>query len=192
MRKIISFTFVSLNGYFKGLDEDTSWHRHGEEEVRFSEESLQANNILLFGRKTYEMMASFWPTPIAKEMFPNVAAGMNSAEKIVFSNTLSSVEWHNTSILKGNIVEQIKKIKTSPGPDMAIMGSGSIVDQFSDAGLIDKYQIMTDPVAITQGTSLFSGLKHRLNLKLTDSRVFESGVVLLSYERMGNMENEKD
>ncbi|HAH57757.1 MAG: dihydrofolate reductase family protein [Lentimicrobiaceae bacterium] len=184
MRKIISFTFVSLNGFFKGENEDTTWHRHGEEEVTFSEESLRADNILLFGRKTYDMMSGFWPTPLAKEMFPKVATGMNRAEKIVFSNSLSTAEWHNTSILSGNIVEQIKEIKATPGRDMAIMGSGSIVDQFTDAALIDVYQIMIDPVVITQGTSIFNGLKHSLDLKLTDSRVFRSGVVLLTYERI--------
>lgn len=70
MPKITSFTFLTLNGYFKGENEDTSWHRHGEEENRYSEDSLQSDSILLFGRTTYEMMYSFWPTLRAAELFP--------------------------------------------------------------------------------------------------------------------------
>ncbi|MEW5959613.1 MAG: dihydrofolate reductase, partial [Chloroflexota bacterium] len=79
MRKLTAYNFLTLNGFFKGPNEDTNWHTHGEEEAKYSEESLAQDNILLFGRKTYEMMASFWPTPQAKELFPKVAAGMNKA-----------------------------------------------------------------------------------------------------------------
>lgn len=188
MRKLTSFTFITLNGYYKGNNEDTSWHGHGEEEGRFSEESLHSNNILLFGRTTYEMMAGFWPTAAAAEMFPEVATGMNRAEKIVFSNTLKmadpiAIGWTNTKIIQGNIAEQIARLKATNGSDLTILGSGSIVTQFSDAGLIDTWQIMVDPVALGQGTSIFSGLKQKLNLRLVDSRVFKSGVVLLTYEK---------
>jgi dihydrofolate reductase len=184
MRKLTSFTFLSLNGYYKDENEDTSWHRHGEEEAKYSEESLQSNNILLFGRTTYEMMSSFWPTSMAAEMFPKVAEGMNKAEKIVFTNTLKTAAWNNTRIMKGDIADQITKLKSTKGSDLTILGSGSIVTQFSDAGLIDTYQIMIDPVAITQGTSLFEGLQQKLDLNLTGSKVFNSGVVLLTYEKM--------
>ncbi|WP_339606658.1 dihydrofolate reductase family protein [uncultured Roseivirga sp.] len=183
MRKLNSYTFLSLNGYYKDLNEDTSWHQHGEEEAKFSETSLEAENTLLFGRTTYEMMNSFWPTPMAAEMFPKVAQGMNSAKKIVFSNTLKEAEWENTSIISGNIIEQITKLKQTEGSDMTILGSGSIVAQFSDAGLIDTYQIMIDPVALPSGHTLFNGIKATLNLKLIDSKVFGSGVILLTYEK---------
>ncbi|KYG75380.1 dihydrofolate reductase family protein [Roseivirga echinicomitans] len=183
MRKLSSFTFLSLNGYYKDLNEDTSWHQHGEEEAKFSESSLQSENTLLFGRTTYQMMSSFWPSPMAAEMFPKVAQGMNKAKKIVFSSTLNEVEWKNTSIMSGNITEQIAKLKLTPGNDMTILGSGSIVAQFSDADLIDTYQIMIDPVALPNGHTLFSGLKDTLNLKLINSKVFNSGVVLLTYEK---------
>lgn len=183
MRKLTSFTFLSLNGYYKGENEDTGWHRHGEEEGKYSEESLQSDNILLFGRKTFEMMSGFWPTPVAAEMFPKVASGMNKAEKIVFSDTLNSVKWNNTTIMKGDIVDQIIKIKSTKGNDLTILGSGSIVTQFSDAGLIDTYQIMIDPVALGAGTTLFEGLKQKLDLKLTGSKIFKSGVILLTYKR---------
>jgi dihydrofolate reductase len=110
---------------------------------------------------------------------------MNKAEKIVFSNTLKAAPWKNSSIISGNIVEQIRHLKGIPGNNLTILGSGSIITQLSDASLIDHYQIMIDPVAIGRGETLFSGLLHKLDLKLTSSKVFESsGVILLTYERV--------
>jgi dihydrofolate reductase len=187
MRKLSVFNFVTLNGYFKGPNEDISWHRHGGEEAEYSEQALQADNILLLGRKTYEMMVAFWPTPMAKESFPKVAEGMNRAEKIVYSRTLKKVEWNNTRLVKENIVEEIRKMKQTPGKDMTILGSGSIVTQLAEQGLIDEYQIMVDPIIIGEGTPIFSasggkGIKHKRELKLTKTRTFKSGVVLLYYQ----------
>ncbi len=182
MRKLTMFNFVTLNGYYKGPNEDISWHKHGAEESEYSAESLKSGNTLLFGRKTYEMMASFWPTATAFENFPIVADGMTKAEKIVFSRTLKKVEWNNTRVLSGNIVEEIRKMKLMPGNDMTLLGSGSILTQFADQGLIDEYQIMVDPVVLCEGTSIFNGIKHDLNLKLTTTRTFSSGVVLLCYQ----------
>lgn len=182
MRKLTMYNFITLNGFYKGINEDISWHRHGGEEEGFSQDSLQHNNTLVFGRVTYQMMASYWPTPIAMESMPEVAKGMNSAEKIVFSNTLTQADWHNTKILNGDITETMRKLKQQPGNDMTILGSGSIVSQMANANLIDNYEIMIDPVAIGNGTPLFNGIQNNLNLKLTNSRVFKSGVILLSYE----------
>ncbi|MOA46425.1 hypothetical protein D3C78_1689320 [compost metagenome] len=107
---------------------------------------------------------------------------MNNAQKIVFSTTLKKADWSNTQIINGDIVTRIKELKKTSGEDLTILGSGSIITQFADAGLIDGYEIMIDPVALGEGTPIFKGLKHQLNLKLTGSRVFKSGVVLLSYE----------
>lgn len=88
MRKLSVFNFITLNGFYKGPGGDISWHKHGEEGSKFSEENLKSANILLFGRVTYEMMAGFWPSPMAYETFPAVAEGMNNTDKIVFSKTL--------------------------------------------------------------------------------------------------------
>jgi len=183
MRKISSFTFLTLNGFYKGPNEDTSWHRHGEEEGKFSEEQLKADNILVFGRTTYEMMYSFWPTPMAHELFPKVAVRMNQSEKLVVSDTLKEATWENTGLLKGNVVEQVKSLKASPGKNLTILGSGSIVSLLTDANQIDEYKIMIDPVVVGNGTPLFQGVKGKLDLKLTDTHVFKSGVVLLTYEK---------
>ncbi len=182
MRKLTTYNFLTLNGFFKGPNEDISWHTHGEEEAKYSEEALAQDNILLFGRKTYEHMASFWPTPQAKELFPKVAAGMNKAEKIVFSQAPFEPEWENTQVISGDIVKKIREIKKSPGKDMTILGSGAIINLFTDHGLIDEYQFMIDPVAISDGTPIFNNIKQKLVLQLTGSKVFKSGVVLLNYQ----------
>ncbi len=182
MRKLNVFNFITLNGYYEGPKHDISWHRHGIEEHKYSDDSLKAESTLLFGRRTYEMMYSFWPTPMAVEMYPETAKGMNKSEKIVFSNSLKKAEWNNTKVIGGNIAEEMTRLKKTKGKDMTVLGSGSIVSIFADAGLIDSYQIMIDPVAIDKGTPIFKGIQHKLDLKLTDTKTFKSGVVLLSYK----------
>jgi dihydrofolate reductase len=182
MRKVTVFNFITLNGYFKGRNGDISWHKHGAEENEYAAEMLKSGNTLLFGRVTYEMMASYWPTPIAIKNDPIVAEGMNNADKIVFSRTLKKVEWSNTRIVKDNIEEEIKKMKQMPGKDMTLLGSGTILTQFAEQSLIDEYQIMVDPVVIGDGTPIFKSIKNKLDLKLTMTRTFKSGVVLLCYQ----------
>jgi len=181
MGKLSVFNFTTLNGFYKGANEDISWHKHVNQESEFAENSLQADNILLFGRVTYQMMAGYWPTPMAMENDAKIAEGMNRSEKIVFSNTLKTAEWNNTRIVSGDIIAEVKKLKETSGKDMTILGSGTIVTQLAGHGLIDSYLIMIDPVAIGVGTPLFHNIKHNLSLKLTDTKVFKSGVVLLSY-----------
>jgi dihydrofolate reductase len=182
MRKLTVFNFVTLNGYYKGPKEDISWHRHGAEENEYAAEGLRSGSTLLFGRVTYEMMASYWPTPAAIKNDPIVAEGMNKADKIVFSRTLKKAEWSNTRLVKDNILEEIKKMKQQPGKDMTLLGSGSIATQLAEHGLIDEYQIMVDPVVLGEGTPIFKGIKHKLDLQLISTRTFKSGVVLLSYQ----------
>ena len=171
----------TLNGFFRGTEEDISWHAHGGEEEQYSVESLQGGGILLFGRKTYDMMASFWPTPVAAQQFPDVAAGMNRAEKIVFSRKPFAPEWKNARVISGDIVKEVGGLKAQSGQNMTILGSGTIVSLFAEHGLIDEYQFMIDPVAIPDGTPVFAGITKKIELELTDSKVFKSGVVLLSY-----------
>ena len=182
MGRLNVFNFVTLNGYFKGPDGDISWHRHGEEENDYAVGSLEPGSTLLFGRVTYHMMAGYWAGPDAGKDIPDVAAGMNKAEKIVFSRTLKKAAWNNTRIVRDNMVEEIKKLKAVPGKDLTVLGSGSIVTQLADKGLIDEYLVMVDPVVIGEGTTLFKGIGHNLNLKLTSTRAFKSGVVLLCYQ----------
>lgn len=184
MRTLTAFTFISLNGYYKGAEENVEWHSHGAEEIEFSQHQLQKGNTLLFGRKTYEMMKSFWVSPMAYELFPTVAMRINQAEKVVYSNTIESSDWNNTTILKGDIVAEIKALKKTAGNDLTILGSGSLVKQLTEAGLIDEYEFMIDPVLLGSGSTLFEGISKEVNLQLSDARVFkQSGVLLLSYTR---------
>ena len=183
MGKLSVFNFMTLNGYFKGPNDDTSWHQHGnEEEGEFAAEGAQSDSILLFGRKTYDMMASFWPTPMAAKNMPEVADGMNKSEKIVFSKTLKNATWNNTRIIKNNIVEETKKLKSSSPKNMTILGSGSILTQLAEAGLVDTYMFMLDPLALGDGTPIFKGIGLKLELKLTETRSFKSGRLLLTYQ----------
>lgn len=182
MGKLSVFNFITLNGYFKGPGGDLSWHKHEGEESSYAAEGLQSKSILLFGRVTYEMMAGWWPTPEAINTNPEIANGMNASEKIVFSRTLKKAGWNNTKLIKDNLADEIKRLKQIPGRPVTVLGSGSLVTQLAELGLVDEYQIMVDPVALGNGTPIFSNIKHPLSLKLTNTRAFKSGVVLLCYE----------
>src|SRR5437899_926176 len=117
MRKLVIFNFSTLNGYFEGPGGDLSWHRHGEEESKFASESVGQGGVLLFGRITYEHMASYWPTPMALQQMPAVAEGMNKAEKIVFSRTLKKADWENTRLINEDVVAAVRQLKQAPGKD---------------------------------------------------------------------------
>lgn len=118
---------------------------------------------------------------MAAQAMPDVAAGMNAMPKVVFSRTLESADWSNTELVKCDMVETVRRMKNDPGPDMTILGSGSIVTQLAATGLIDRFQIVVNPIALGAGKSLFSGLTHRLDLTLTQTRVFANGSVVLWY-----------
>jgi dihydrofolate reductase len=182
MGKVSVFNFVTLNGYFEGPKGDIGWHRHGAEENGYAADALKSGNTLLFGRVTYEMMASYWPTPLAFKNDPTVAEGMNNADKIVFSRTLKKVEWSNTRLVKDKLAEEIEKMKQMPGKNMTVLGSGSLVTQLAQLRLIDEFQIMVDPVLLGDGTPMFKGINEKLDLKLIATKTFKSGVILLSYE----------
>jgi dihydrofolate reductase len=181
MGKVGAFLFVTLNGYFEGPGRDIGWHPHDAEGAEYATEGLKSRSTLLFGRLTYELMAGYWPTPVAIKNDPAVAEGMNKAEKIVFSRTLKKAEWNNTRLVKGNIGEEVRKLKQIPGKDMTLLGSGSILTQLAELGLIDEYQFMVDPIVLGEGTPIFKNIKNRLNLKLTSTRTFKNGNVLLCY-----------
>jgi dihydrofolate reductase len=182
MGRVSAFNFVTLDGYFEGPKRDISWHKHDADGTAYAVEGLKSGNALLFGRVTYELMASYWPTPVAIQNDPVVAEGMNKAEKIVFSRTLKRAEWNNTRLVSDNMGDEVRKMKQIPGKDMTLLGSGSILTQLAEEGLIDEFQFMVNPVALGEGTPIFKNIKHRLNLKLTSTRTFKNGNVLLCYQ----------
>ncbi len=182
MRKLFAFNLVSLDGYFEGLKRDISWHNVDAEFNEYAIEMLNSVDKLLFGRVTYELMAGYWPTRDAMKNDPLVAERMNNLSKIVFSRTLDKVEWNNSRLVKSNIETEIQKMKKLPGKDIVILGSGSIVSDLAQRGLIDEYRIMVNPIVLGHGKSMFKGIKDRLNLKLIKTKTFKSGNVLLYYE----------
>ncbi|HRG58714.1 MAG TPA: dihydrofolate reductase family protein [Bacteroidia bacterium] len=136
----------------------------------------------MFGRKTYEMMSSFWPSRMAADTYPVVAEKMNTSTKFVVSNSLKEATWQNSSILNGDIIQEIKKLKANTVEDIIILGSGSIISLLSQSLLIDEYEFMIDPVALSEGESLFHHIESHLKLKLVEHKVFPlSGSILLKY-----------
>jgi dihydrofolate reductase len=127
-------------------------------------------------------MRSYWPTPAAAKDNPEVAEQMNALPKVVFSRSLDKASWSNTKVVKGDIAAEVQKMKSEPGDDMVILGSGSIVSQMAQNGLVDEYQLVVYPVVLGKGRTLFEGLEERLSLKLTKTRAFGNGNVLLCYE----------
>jgi dihydrofolate reductase len=186
MRKLVVFNSVTLDGYFTGANEDLSWaHQQDPEWSSFVEENSKGGGTLLFGRKTYEMMASFWPTPEAAKSFPVVAERMNALPKVVFSRTLDQASWNNTKLVKGDLASEVEKLKAEPGEGISILGSGSIVAQLAGTGLIDEYQFVVVPVVLGEGRTMFEGTKGKLDLKPTATRKFQNGNVLMSYQEQG-------
>ena len=181
MRKLSSFLFLSLDGYYKDPNDDISWHDHGEGESEFSAQNLKSGNVLLFGRKTFELMAAFWPTDMASKQYPEVAAGMNRAEKIVLSTTLEQPTWQITTVYSEHAIEEIRKLKSTPGNDITVLGSGDVLRQLTDAGLVDEFQVMVDPIVLGKGSAFLSGIRRPLRLTLMHTRIFDSGAVLHHY-----------
>jgi dihydrofolate reductase len=186
MRKLVVFNHMSLDGYFTDAHGDMSFARNDKPDAEwdtFVAGNAGGGGTLVFGRITYELMASFWPTPIAAEQMPVVAERMNALPKVVFSRTLEKVSWSNTKLVKHDLIGTIRKMrKEVGGGDMVIFGSGSIVSQLAQNALIDEYQILVDPVVLGNGRTMFEGVKEKLPLKLTKTRAFGNGNVLLCYE----------
>jgi len=184
MGKLSVFENVTLDGYFCGPNGDLSWAKQNvdNEWSKFVEENASSGGILMMGRVTYDMMIQYWPTPQAAKNDPVVAEYMNNRPKIVFSRTLNKPTWNNTTVIKGDIAAEVKRLKEENKKDITILGSGSIVSQLTQAGLIDEYKISVNPVVIGKGRTAFEGVMDKMNLKMTKSRNFKNGNVVLQYE----------
>ncbi len=187
MRKLMAFTIVSVDGYFAGPNGEIDWFKgeNDEEEQAFSAEASRTPGTLIFGRTTYEMMKTFWPTPEAIRGDPLMAGRMNSSQKIVFSKTMKPEKdgpvWKNVQVIPELTREKILSLKNQGEGTMTILGSGTIVRQLSNLGLIDEYQLMVVPVILGVGKYLFKDV-NRMNMMLEGTRIFrKSGRVLLTY-----------
>jgi dihydrofolate reductase len=180
--RLVAFTNVTLDGYFSGPNGDLGWAKRNSdpEYDAFVADNAKSDSMLLLGRVTYEMMASYWPTSQAARNDPGLAERMNRLPKVVFSRTLSRPSWSNTTVVKSGLPAEVRKLKRD-GRDLAILGSGSIVAQLTKDGLIDEYQVVINPVVLGQGKILFEGVAGPMDLSLTKTRSFDNGNVFLCY-----------
>lgn len=188
MAKLIVFNMVSIDGYIADSHGDMSWakSRDDAEWNAFVAGNASGGGTLLFGRVTYDLMRSFWPTPQAAQQMPAVAERMNNRPKVVFSRTLDHASWNNTTLVQGDIVAAVRQMKKDSAAGLAILGSASIVSQLAQERLIDEFQMVVIPIALgtgkTPGKTMFDGMSDRLPLRFTKSRTFGNGNVFLCYE----------
>jgi dihydrofolate reductase len=184
MSKLSAFMQVTLDGYYASPDGGLDWaHRAGDDPdfQAFVAENAKGGGVLLFGRRTYEMMASYWPTPLAAEQSPEVAQHMNGMRKLVASRTLTRLDWENSELVQGDLLKRVEQLKGERGAGITILGSASVVRALSDARLIDEYQFVLSPLALGAGRTQLQGLKTPLELRLEETRAFKNGNVFLRY-----------
>ena len=173
---------ITIDGPFKGSKGEIDWFSWNDEMARYAVDLIRTVDTLLFGRVTYELMASYWPSASPPTEDPIIIDRMNNLPKIVFSKTLEKVEWKNTKLNMEIFAEDVLRMKKQPGKNMMIYGSGSVVTAFMNLGLIDEYHLFVNPVVLGRGKPLFKDLKGIHKLKLAGTKTFSNGVVLLHYQ----------
>jgi dihydrofolate reductase len=190
VRKVIASEFVSVDGVM----EDPSWTFQfaSEEQERFKFDELAASDALLLGRTTYEGFATAWPNMMEQYEGPRraelgeYADMMNGYSKYVVSTTLEEpLEWDNSMLIKGNVAEEVSRLKQQPGKDILIFGSGKLVNTLMQHDLIDEYRLMVFPMVVGSGKRLFGDGIDTTVLELVDTETFGSGVVVLTYRPAG-------
>lgn len=181
MRKLVMWNLVTLDGFFEGPKSwDLGFHEQvwGEELERFSIEQFASIGALVFGRVTYEGMASYWTTAKGE-----IADFMNSVSKVVFSRTLSKADWNNTRLLKASPEQEIAKMKREQGKDLYIFGSADLSSTLARKRLIDEYRLCLVPVVLGAGKPLFKPGSEMPKMRLLEARPLKkSGAVILRYE----------
>jgi len=182
MRKLFVFMMTSLDGFFEGKNHDLTWHMVDKEFNEFSKEQIGGIDTMLFGRITYELMKNYWPTPEGLKDDPVIANLMNKTPKLVASRTLKSVDWENTTLIKGDLKTEIEKLKAQPGKDIVVFGSSNLCVSLLEMGLLDEVRVIVNPVVLGNGKSLFTGLNKKISFNITGSKTFKNGNVLLYYK----------
>ncbi|MGO9931497.1 MAG: dihydrofolate reductase family protein [Steroidobacteraceae bacterium] len=180
MRKLRVFESISIDGYFTDAGGDIGWAHAGRGDAEFAgwvSANASKDGALLFGRITYQMMEAFWPTPNAAQQMPEVAKGMNAAEKYVASRTITPA-WNNSHLLATDLAKSVRDLKASDGPDVTVLGSGSVAEQLGEARLVDEYQFVIIPVALGAGRKIFT---KGAELRLLEQRAFRCGNVAVAY-----------
>jgi dihydrofolate reductase len=184
MARLTVFNSVSLDGYFTDAQSKIDFAHQPADDAEWNEfvsGNAKGGGALMFGRVTYEMMAGFWPTPMAAQMMPDVAERMNNLLKLVVSRSLAKAEWKNSRLIKTDLVGEVRKLKEGR-EDITILGSGSLVAQLTPLRLIDEYQLVVVPVVLGKGRTMFQGVEGPLPLKFVKSKVFGNGNTVLWYK----------
>ncbi len=188
MRKVIVTMWVTLDGFIAGPNDDMSWIIVDDAMGAYEDAMVSAADTLVLGRVTYQSFAGAWPhvpdNPAASEGEKEYARKVNSLRKIVFSKTLETVEWNNSTLLHEISLDDIVALKNEVGKAIVIYGSASIVQALTTLGLIDEYQLLVHPVVLGGGKRLFKEGSDRTALRLVETKTFDSGVVLLTYQPM--------
>ncbi len=184
MRKLIYGMNLSLDGYIAGPGDDLGWSGPSDELFRWWLDRELAIDLLLYGRRLWENMSSYWPTgdqqPDATPAQIEFARNWRDTPKVVFSSTIEDVGW-NARLVAGDAVAEITRLKAENGGPMRVAGAG-LAGAAVRAGLVDEYEIVTHPVLVGGGTPFFPALERRVDLDLTETRMFPGGVVLARYE----------
>jgi dihydrofolate reductase len=178
MRKLFVSNLMSLDGFFEGPNHEFNWFTPDEEFFDYAREMLRSVDTILFGRRTYEHMAGYWPSAARDE----IADRMNSLPKVVVSSTLQKVEWNNSALIHGNIADEISKLKEKPGKGIVILGSAMLASFLLQEGLIDEYRVIVAPLLLGRGNSLFP-IKQPVTLRLEKTKLLHSGVIVLYYQK---------
>jgi dihydrofolate reductase len=191
MRKIIVTTWVTIDGFIAGPNNEMNWvgQLYDEAMGQYESDLVSAADTLILGRTTYESFAGSWPhvpdNPSVSEGEKEYARKLNAMRKVVFSKTLEKAEWNNSTLLRKIVPDEIVKLKQEPGKDIVIYGSASIVQALTNLGLIDEYQLLVHPLVLGSGKPLFKDIAKPVNLKLSRVDNRKSGVVVLYYEQAG-------
>ena len=189
MRKLIVIEFISLDGVIQAPgdpNEDPEGFAHGgwarpffADHGRYMSSAYRAAGTFLFGRKTYQIFAGYWPTVSAEG--DDIAHALNTLPKYVVSSTLTGPDWQPTIVLRGPVAEEVDDLKRQPGKQILVVGSSELVRTLFEHDLVDEYELWVHPIVLGSGKRLFSERSVPAELRLVDSRVTAAGVVILTY-----------
>jgi dihydrofolate reductase len=182
MRKVIASEIVSLDGVVESPEQ---WHfpYFNDQMAEAIGAAMAASDAMLLGRVTYEEFAAFWPSQVPTEEDQETTDYMNNTPKFVVSKTLEEpLEWNNSTLLQGDVAEEITKLKEQPGKDISITGSPTLVRSLLQDDLLDELRLMIHPIVVGSGKHLFEDGSDQKALQLVDSKIFSTGVVYLTYQ----------
>ncbi|MBK9109315.1 MAG: dihydrofolate reductase family protein [Saprospiraceae bacterium] len=185
MKKLISFMHISLDGFVAGPNGELNWVKVDEEIFNHVGLRIRGGDTALYGRVTYQMMESYWPTagdkPTASQHEIEHSKWYGKVQKLVLSKTIENTGLINTTILSDNLPDRINEIKQQPGKDILLFGSPTATHSLIQLNLIDGFWLFVNPIILGQGIPLFVDIQDKIKLKLLSSKSFTSGVVELNY-----------